>query len=174
MSDWKNVQYKDGKYRTGEGGGGGGSSTLAGLDDVTISSAGDGQVLKYDNTTSKWVNANESSSSTHDYTTTEKVIGTLLGKPLYEKTVVYPKSDFSAVRQILNHNISNLKYMYKMEGVMVANNQQPLTTGYDWGSAYGCGIGDISDTTFQINIGTSRYSSLVECIVTMQYTKTTD
>ena len=110
----------------------------------------------------------------HHYIADEHIIGTLLGKPLYEKTMVFPKSDFSATRQILNHGISNLKYMYKMEGVMVANNQQPLTTGYDWGSAYGCGIGDISDTTFQINIGTSRYSSLVECIVTMQYTKTTD
>lgn len=56
MSDWKNVQYKDGKMRTGEGGGGG-SSTLADLEDVNISSPSDGQALRYDNATSKWVNA---------------------------------------------------------------------------------------------------------------------
>lgn len=56
MSDWKNVQYKDGKFQTGSGGGGG-SSTLAGLDDVNISSPSDGQVLRYDNASSKWVNA---------------------------------------------------------------------------------------------------------------------
>lgn len=43
------------------GGGGGGSSTLAGLNDVSITSAQDGQVLKYDANSSEWINANESS-----------------------------------------------------------------------------------------------------------------
>jgi len=38
----------------GSGGGGGGSSTLSGLTDVTISSASNGQVLKYNG--SAWVN----------------------------------------------------------------------------------------------------------------------
>lgn len=42
------------------GGGGGGSSTLAGLNDVQLTSPTDGQVLKYNATLSKWVNANES------------------------------------------------------------------------------------------------------------------
>lgn len=37
-------------------GGGGGSSTLAGLNDVNISSPTDGQALVYDNATQKWVN----------------------------------------------------------------------------------------------------------------------
>lgn len=37
-------------------GGGGGSSTLAGLNDVNISSPTDGQALVYDDTTGKWVN----------------------------------------------------------------------------------------------------------------------
>lgn len=54
MSDWKNVQYKDGKFQTGSGGGGGGASALADLDDVNISSPSDGQVLRYDN--GEWVN----------------------------------------------------------------------------------------------------------------------
>lgn len=60
MSDWKNVQYKNGKMRTSEGGGGGGSSTFAGLDDVNFSDLQDGQVPKYNATTEKWENANES------------------------------------------------------------------------------------------------------------------
>lgn len=60
MSDWKNVQYKDGKMRTGEGGGGGGSSTFAGLDDVSLDNLQNGQVPKYNSTTQKWENANES------------------------------------------------------------------------------------------------------------------
>ena len=41
---------------TDELGGGGGSSTLAGLNDVNISSPTDGQALVYDNATQKWVN----------------------------------------------------------------------------------------------------------------------
>ena len=60
MSDWKNVQYKDGKMRTSEGGGGGGSSTFAGLDDVSFSDIQNGQVPKYNSDTGKWENANES------------------------------------------------------------------------------------------------------------------
>lgn len=58
-NDWKNVQYKDGKCRTSEGGGGG-SSTFAGLDDVNFSNLQNGQVPKYNSTTHKWENANES------------------------------------------------------------------------------------------------------------------
>ena len=41
---------------TEELGGGGGSSTLAGLNDVNISSPTDGQALIFDNATQKWVN----------------------------------------------------------------------------------------------------------------------
>lgn len=59
MSDWKNVQYKDGKFQTGTGGGGG-ASALTDLSDVNVSSPSNGQVLKYNNSTSKWENANES------------------------------------------------------------------------------------------------------------------
>ena len=56
---WKDVQYKDGKFKTGEGGGGG-SSTFEGLDDVNFSNIQNGQVPKYNSTTQKWENANES------------------------------------------------------------------------------------------------------------------
>lgn len=63
MSDWKNVQYKDGKCRTSEGGGGGGSSTFAGLDDVSFENLQNGQVAKYNSETHKWENADESGGS---------------------------------------------------------------------------------------------------------------
>jgi hypothetical protein len=90
MSDWKNVQYKDGKMRTGEGGGGGGSSTLAGLDDVDLNNLQDGQIIKWDATNNKFVNANESGGSTHTYSTTEQVIGTWIdGKTMYEITIPF-------------------------------------------------------------------------------------
>ena len=57
---WKNVQYENGKMRTSEGGGGGGSSTFADLEDVSFSNLQNGQVPKYNSTTGKWENANES------------------------------------------------------------------------------------------------------------------
>ena len=43
-------------YAPTSGGGGGGATSLAGLDDVTISSASNDQDLSYDSTSSKWVN----------------------------------------------------------------------------------------------------------------------
>lgn len=43
-----------------QGGGGGGSSTLAGLNDVDLTTPANGQVLKYNSTSQKWENANES------------------------------------------------------------------------------------------------------------------
>lgn len=86
---WKNVQYENGKYRTGSGGGG--SSTFADLEDVDLSNLQDGQVPKYNSSTQKWENANESGGSGGlNYSETEHIIGTwITGKPLYEKTVVY-------------------------------------------------------------------------------------
>lgn len=59
MSDWKNVQYKDGKYKTDDSGGGG-SSTFSGLEDVSLTNLQNGQVPKYNSTTQKWENADES------------------------------------------------------------------------------------------------------------------
>lgn len=59
MSDWKNVQYKDGKLRTNNGGSGG-ASALSDLTDVDLTDIADGQILKWDATNSKWINANES------------------------------------------------------------------------------------------------------------------
>lgn len=44
----------------GSGGGSGGSSTFAGLDDVSISNLQNGQIPKYNSTTQKWENSNES------------------------------------------------------------------------------------------------------------------
>ena len=56
---WKNVQYENGKFKTSSGGGGG-ASALADLDDVNITSATNGQVLKYDAQNDEWKNSNES------------------------------------------------------------------------------------------------------------------
>lgn len=65
---WKYVQRNDesGQYRTTDEGGGGGSSTFAGLDDVGFSNLQDGQVPKYNSSTGKWENDDESGGTVTD------------------------------------------------------------------------------------------------------------
>lgn len=52
MSSWKNVQYKDGQYRTSEGGG---ASALNDLIDVDTTGVSNNNVLTYSSGQSKWV-----------------------------------------------------------------------------------------------------------------------
>lgn len=70
---------------------GGGASNLSGLSDVSISSATNGQVLKYDSANSVWKNANESGGGGGggiDYSTIEQDTGLkwIDGRPIYQKT----------------------------------------------------------------------------------------
>ena len=51
-----------------DAGGGGGSSTLAGLSDVTVTSASNGQALVYNSTSSKWENTTTYAMVVVDYT----------------------------------------------------------------------------------------------------------
>ena len=51
---WKNVQYQNGKMRTGQGGGG--ASNLADLDDTDITNPQNNEILSYDSQTQKWKN----------------------------------------------------------------------------------------------------------------------
>lgn len=61
---WKNMQYKDGKMRTNEGGGG--ASNFADLDDVSFENLQNGQVPKYNSTTQKWENKEDSLANLSD------------------------------------------------------------------------------------------------------------
>lgn len=231
MSDWKNVQYKDGKYRTSDEGGGG-ASALTDLTDVNVLSPSDGQVLKYDSTIQKWKNADESGGGVEDvevngisvvnaqnvaeiksykevtqaeyqalpssklndgilycikdsagadgyppliYSDEEREVGIWRdGKPLYAKTINLPKSVLTSKDINIQHGISNLDKIIDISGVMRADNQNPIVTGYQWGSDWGCSIGDITSTTFFLRMGGSRYSAVTEVSVTFLYTKTTD
>ena len=64
------ILQADGSW-VSQSGGGGGSSTLAGLSDVVLSSPSDSQILQYDNTSSKWINANPPASSSSIETLTD-------------------------------------------------------------------------------------------------------
>lgn len=168
---WKNVQYENGKYRTSEGGGGG-SSTFADLDDVSFSDLQNGQIPKYNSTTQKWENANESGSEWHEYSTDEKVVGKWIdGKPLYERTAIFTNSSgisgevnlmaIDSTWRLIDakvhvYNSSNQRtyffpYMTSAyDSIMVSNGYLKLVSNDSWGSAY---------SPFYI---------------TIQYTKTTD
>lgn len=87
-------------------GGGGGTATLAGLADTTISNPSNDQILKYDATTSKWVNAENSGGGGGtnpgiSYSTTETELGTWTdGKTLYQKVITVrgcPKDMFGSM-----------------------------------------------------------------------------
>lgn len=52
---WKNVQYENGKMRTSEGGSGG-ASNLSDLEDVDLTNLINGQILKWDEATEKFIN----------------------------------------------------------------------------------------------------------------------
>ena len=150
---------------SGGGGGGGGSSTFAGLSDVSLSNLADGQVPKYNATTQKWENANESSGGGVNYSTAEQVIGTWIdGKPLYQKTfdltsdVNIPSNTWTDV------NISN-SGMKALIYIICANNAGAALCGFS---------ATLNTSGNNIRILQSRNAAVGVRYVTIQYTKNTD
>jgi len=70
------IFYKDKVYGGGGSGGGGGASAISDLTDVDLDNLSDGQVLKWNATTQKWENANESGGGGAGYTETTLFTGT--------------------------------------------------------------------------------------------------
>lgn len=175
---WKNVQYENGKMRTSEGGGGGGSSTFAGLDDVNFSNLQNGQVPKYNSTTQKWENADESGSEWHEYSTDEKVVGKWIdGKPIYEKTIHI--DSISSTSFTVNHGISNLKEIVSLDGsirgtMSNAYYYEPLNDHAGMNSGYSTRVADINQTIISVQVGSGRASTATDANITIRYTKTTD
>lgn len=57
------------------------------LDDVSVTSIQNGQVLAWNSTSEKFENVNQSGGSSEVYTTDEQLIGTYLGENLYRKVI---------------------------------------------------------------------------------------
>lgn len=172
---WKNVQYENGKMRTSEGGGGGGSSTFAGLDDVSFNNIQNGQVPKYNSTTQKWENADESGGGEwHEYSTEEKVVGKWIdGKPLYEKTVYLSSLSCDTSWHSVAHNISNLKRVIDFCGIgMNGDGECFLMNSYRPSLTQGIVI-TITETNIRYMNNWQDDNSMT-AYVTIQYTKTTD
>lgn len=174
MSDWKNVQYKDGKMRTSESGGGG-SSTLAGLDDVDLDNLQDGQIIKWDATNEKFVNANESGgSSIHMYSTTEQVVAKWIdGSDIYEITLTGGSiaTNSQLVVDVTSLNIKtfigvNSDGTY-IERADFANCQIPLNYNVPTNALYGWSVGRYGNELF-INTGSFGITSYY---LTIRYIK---
>ena len=160
----------NGTWGTPSGGGGGGSSTLAGLDDVALSSPSNGQVLKYNGTNAKWENANESGGSSHAYSTTEKVIGTWMGKPLYEKTYsdVTPNANSVGISDIDSTKIVHIAFgrLYFQNSAIQLGAY--LNASYNSGWYQDFYSGGALILFYSNDYKNGNYE------VTVQYTKTTD
>lgn len=131
--DWKNVQYKDGKMRTSEGGGGG---------------------------------------SSHDYSTTEQVIGTWTdGKTLYERTINETCANSSADQTIVNFTSERVR---TYEGVYFQNSSGDIIDA--WWSTTNFWTWVITNSGIIVHRNTSdpTWQSNVNFHMVIRYTKTTD
>ena len=120
-----------------------------------------------------------------DYSEEEKVIGRWIdGKPLYQKTIIYNKSDFgSAGEHSLLHNIVNVEKIWydlsQSHVYAIVNNSLEVWTmsNNNSGTAYNFTGVWANTTTLSVYIGndlfnrTQLYNSI---IITVRYTKTTD
>lgn len=126
---WKNVQYENGKYKTSNGGGGG-SSTFADLDDVVFSNLQNGQVPKYNSTTQKWENANESGGGGTVTDVTVDGTSVVNQQGVAEITMPTPPSELSDLSDVQFSNLTDhqpLRYnATSQKWVNGADNYPPL------------------------------------------------
>lgn len=155
------------------GSGGGGSSTLAGLDDVGITTPTDGQLLIYDDVNDEWVNGNIAGVNVQPiiYSTNEREIGVWTdGKPLYQKTFSVSNITVDSWQSIA-HNISNLSEVVKFGGDFQRNSDgNVFSVPYlETGSVYIAVQVSSALIYYRVNgITTGKIN------ITIQYTKTTD
>ena len=150
--------------------GGGGASSLVGLTDVDISAPSDGQVLVYDANSSKWKNG----GVLHEYTATEKIVGTWFGKPLYEKVITIPNDVQIDNAFTYSHGISDMEFGRIMNATVCdsSNNVFDMPLINNDGSNLGVRLNStnvIFRGTGRLVVTANRYM-----YVTVQYTKTTD
>lgn len=162
-------EVSDGKVLSASGswvansGGGGGSSTLAGLTDVSLSNPSNGQVLKYNGTSAKWENSNESGGSGHAYSTTEQVVGTWIdGKPVYERTFTGLGVTISANLQWYHSGVVIADIDTALSGFIIDGSKQSYPASFGLYSNNEIAVCAYGITPFSM-------STLV-----IQYTKTTD
>lgn len=120
-------------------------------------------------------NWNTDGVPTHHYSTSEQVVGTYLGKTLYEITVDTGTLPNNTTKTIA-HGISDLKAVIDLRGYARNTNNGiniPIPYVYKSGS-YSKSLQAYSDATNITLISGENLSGYTESSVTLQYTKTTD
>lgn len=145
-----------------------GASALEDLGDVNLNDLTDNQILKYDSSSAKWINANESGgggSSESDYSEEEKIIGSWIdGKPIYQKTIV-----LKSAATISYNNWSSI-------GVTVESlsiDKLIGAKGYTSSGAYNL---DVSTSNSEVSLQAVRNGANLSNVtaVTIQYVKTSN
>lgn len=105
----------------------------------------------------------------HHYSTTEQVVGTWMGETLYEKSFT---PTLAVGSNTVVHGISNFGDLVSVKGSCRYNNQnKSLPLPYvSTNPQYMILVGDITDTDFNVNVGSS-FSSIEDAKITIQYTK---
>ena len=169
VSDGKYLKA-DGSWATPSGGGGGGSSTLAGLDDVALSNPSNGQVLKYNSTSAKWENDNESGGSGHTYSTTEQVVGKWTdNSDVYEK--VYTDTFGNNATSLVIGFASGTFKVISISGFIIPSDVPTNTVSLDTKSSL-IWIESVNSSSCEIRRGNGAYfGSTPEAQIIVRYTK---
>lgn len=102
------------------GGGGGGSSTLAGLTDVVLNALQDGQFLRYDSLSGKWVNADGDAVALNDITDVN------LSNPTDGQILVYDSASGKWVNATITLPDMNNYYTKTQTDGLLANKEDLL------------------------------------------------
>lgn len=161
-----------------------GVSYLEELTDVSLSNPSNGQVLKYNSTTSKWENANESGGGSNEsivlarsnsFSTSEMLIGSWIdGKPLYQKTFTVQLSGTDASTLISIPNIDNLCDFEGYYNRGDQNNAIIAVNANSWTIQSALIVGKASNGVEIAYRGSIGLPSNSDVVVTCRYTKTTD
>lgn len=138
------------------------------LDDVTVTDIQSGQVLAWDGT--KFVNVDQSASSSVVYSTDEQLIGKWINNEnLYQKTINFGNLP-NATSKNVAHGISNLDRIISAEGFAKSSaNQTPIP--FVNNTTVGSQVVLIVDNT-NVTLRTSDDRSVYTGYITLQYTKT--
>lgn len=164
-----------GKWVELSSGGSGGSSTFSGLSDVSITNILNGQVPKWNSSTSKWENANESGGGGgggESYSTSEQTIGTWIdGSTLYQRTYDCGALPNKSGDLTVAHNISDLDKIIAISGCAISSSMF-FTLPHVANSSINDQITIFADTT-DITVRVGKNRSEYNGYVTLRYTKAT-
>lgn len=146
---------------------GGSATSLNSLSDVTLTTPASGDALIYDG--AKWVNGD---GTRHNYSTTEKVVGTWIdGSTIYEKTVNVPSITLGADIRV-NHGISDFGSLVGLEGHIKYDSDWLPLPYFSLTASYQIMVGNFNATNFLYRAGDGfDVNKLSNFYVTVRYTK---